>query len=90
MYEGHYLSATAQMWASTHNETLKAKMSALVSALKESQNARTGYLSAFPPELFDRFEAIQPVWAPYYTIHKVQIVRLISKDRQYYFLFSNA
>ncbi|XP_010673596.3 uncharacterized protein LOC104889952 [Beta vulgaris subsp. vulgaris] len=70
-FVGHYLSATAQMWASTHNETLKAKMSALVSALKESQNARTGYLSAFPPELFDRFEAIQPVWAPYYTIHKI-------------------
>jgi hypothetical protein len=31
----------------------------------------TGYLSAFPSELFDRFEAIKPVWAPYYTIHKV-------------------
>ena len=66
------MSATAQMWASTHNETLKAKMSSLVSALKECQDAiGTGYLSAFPPELFDRFEAVQPVWAPYYTIHKV-------------------
>ncbi|KAL8140151.1 hypothetical protein V2J09_006172 [Rumex salicifolius] len=44
-FVGHYLSATAQMWASTHNESLKQKMSS--------------------------FEAIQPVWAPYYTIHKI-------------------
>ncbi|XP_056682376.1 uncharacterized protein [Spinacia oleracea] len=71
-FVGHYLSATAQMWASTHNETLKAKMTSLVSALKECQDAmKTGYLSAFPPELFDRFEAVQHVWAPYYTIHKI-------------------
>ncbi|CAO2832927.1 unnamed protein product [Amaranthus hypochondriacus] len=71
-FVGHYMSATAQMWASTHNETLKAKMSALVSALKECQDAiGSGYLSAFPSELFDRFEAVQPVWAPYYTIHKI-------------------
>ncbi|KAE8735510.1 hypothetical protein F3Y22_tig00000340pilonHSYRG00522 [Hibiscus syriacus] len=31
----------------------------------------TGYLSAFPSELFDHFEAIKPVWPPYYTIHKI-------------------
>ncbi|KAF3956737.1 hypothetical protein CMV_018170 [Castanea mollissima] len=30
-----------------------------------------GYLSAFPSEQFDHFEAIKPVWAPYYTIHKL-------------------
>ncbi|KAL9234763.1 hypothetical protein vseg_009592 [Gypsophila vaccaria] len=71
-FVGHYLSATAQMWASTHNETLREKMSTLVSVLKECQDAlRTGYLSAFPSEFFDRFEAVQPVWAPYYTIHKI-------------------
>ncbi|KAF9686441.1 hypothetical protein SADUNF_Sadunf03G0158800 [Salix dunnii] len=71
-FVGHYLSASAQMWASTHNETLKKKMSALVSALSACQmKMGTGYLSAFPSELFDRFEAIKPVWAPYYTIHKI-------------------
>ena len=32
-----------------------------------------GYLSAFPESLFDRFEAVQPVWAPYYTLHKVLV-----------------
>ncbi|KAG6781719.1 hypothetical protein POTOM_014631 [Populus tomentosa] len=70
-YGGHYLSASAQMWASTHNVTLKKKMSAVVSALSACQvKMGAGYLSAFPSELFDRFEAIKPVWAPYYTIHK--------------------
>ncbi|GKU94072.1 hypothetical protein SLEP1_g7609 [Rubroshorea leprosula] len=71
-FVGHYLSATAHMWASTHNETLKEKMSAVVSALSACQEKiGTGYLSAFPSELFDRFEALTPVWAPYYTIHKI-------------------
>ncbi|OIT02806.1 PREDICTED: uncharacterized protein LOC109227436 [Nicotiana attenuata] len=71
-FVGHYLSATAQMWASTHNDSLEEKMSAIVSALSACQEKMgTGYLSAFPSELFDRFEAIEPVWAPYYTIHKI-------------------
>ncbi|CAK9136982.1 unnamed protein product [Ilex paraguariensis] len=71
-FVGHYMSASAQMWASTHNDTLKEKMSAVVSALSACQDQMgTGYLSAFPSELFDRFEAIKPVWAPYYTVHKV-------------------
>jgi DUF1680 family protein len=60
------------MWASTHNGTLAGRMSAVVDALLECQRAAgTGYLAAFPAEFFDRFEAIQPVWAPYYTIHKI-------------------
>ncbi|CAJ1933250.1 unnamed protein product [Sphenostylis stenocarpa] len=60
------------MWASTQNESLKQKMSSLVAGLSDCQEKiGTGYLSAFPSELFDRFEAVQPVWAPYYTIHKI-------------------
>ncbi|KAF2317732.1 hypothetical protein GH714_039702 [Hevea brasiliensis] len=71
-FVGHYLSASAHMWASTHNDTVQKKMSAVVSALSACQEKiGTGYLSAFPSELFDRFEAIKPVWAPYYTIHKI-------------------
>ena len=27
----------------------------------------SGYLSAFPTSHFDRLEALQPVWAPYYV-----------------------
>lgn len=72
---GHYLSASAQMWASTHNKSLKEKMTSVVSYLSACQEKiGTGYLSAFPSEQFDRFEAIKPVWAPYYTIHKVEIL----------------
>lgn len=71
-FVGHYMSATAQMWASTHNSDLREKMSSVVSALSKCQSKmNTGYLSAFPDELFDRFEALHKVWAPYYTIHKI-------------------
>ncbi|KAK4275349.1 hypothetical protein QN277_018446 [Acacia crassicarpa] len=71
-FVGHYLSASALMWASTHNDSLKEKMSTLVSNLSSCQEKLgTGYLSAFPSEFFDRFEDVQPVWAPYYTIHKI-------------------
>ncbi|KAI4385364.1 hypothetical protein MLD38_003400 [Melastoma candidum] len=71
-FVGHYLSASAHMWASTHNDILKEKMNQVVDALAACQNKLgSGYLSAFPSELFDRFEAIKPVWAPYYTIHKI-------------------
>lgn len=71
-FVGHYLSASALMWASTKNDSLKEKMSALVAGLSACQEKiGTGYLSAFPPEFFDRFEDIKPVWAPYYTIHKI-------------------
>ncbi|KAF7824137.1 DUF1680 domain protein [Senna tora] len=71
-FVGHYLSASALMWASTHNDKLKEKMLALVANLSAcQQKLGTGYLSAFPSEFFDRFEDIRPVWAPYYTIHKI-------------------
>ncbi|KAG5124122.1 hypothetical protein JHK82_030859 [Glycine max] len=71
-FVGHYLSASALMWASTQNDTLKQKMSSLVAGLSACQEKiGTGYLSAFPSEFFDRFETVQPVWAPYYTIHKI-------------------
>ncbi|XP_062223810.1 uncharacterized protein LOC133922468 [Phragmites australis] len=71
-FVGHYLSATAKMWASTHNDTLNAKMTSVVDTLYDCQKKiGTGYLSAFPSEFFDWVEAIKPVWAPYYTIHKI-------------------
>ncbi|XP_030458448.1 uncharacterized protein LOC115679049 isoform X2 [Syzygium oleosum] len=71
-FVGHYLSATAHMWASTYNDGIGERMSAVVTALAACQEKMgTGYLSAFPSEQFDRFEAVKPVWAPYYTIHKI-------------------
>ncbi|CAI5508153.1 unnamed protein product [Closterium sp. Naga37s-1] len=71
-FVGHYLSASALAWASTGNATLKARMEYLVGELDTcQQRIGSGYLSAFPEEFFDRVEAIKPVWAPYYTVHKI-------------------
>jgi DUF1680 family protein len=73
---GHYLSALALMWAATGDERFKSRADRMVSELATIQDAlakrfHAGYLSAFPEEFFDRVEARQKVWAPYYTIHKI-------------------
>ncbi|XWS41093.1 hypothetical protein CRYUN_Cryun17cG0050900 [Craigia yunnanensis] len=71
-FVGHYLSATALMWASTKNKSVKRKMSTVVRALYACQKKLgTGYLSAFPSKQFDDVEALKKCWAPYYTIHKI-------------------
>jgi uncharacterized protein len=67
---GHYLSAIALTYASTGDEDLKKKGDALVQALAQCQ-AKSGYLSAFPDEFFDRLRERVRVWAPFYTIHKI-------------------
>jgi uncharacterized protein len=73
---GHYLSAVSIMYASTGDERFKARADSLISQFAVIQEAESkafhpGYLSAFPEELFDRVDARQRVWAPYYTIHKI-------------------
>ncbi|HJZ75612.1 MAG TPA: beta-L-arabinofuranosidase domain-containing protein [Vicinamibacterales bacterium] len=73
---GHYLSALSLMYASTGDARFKARADTLVAALATIQEAlarrfHPGYLSAFPEEFFDRVDARQKVWAPYYTIHKI-------------------
>jgi len=68
---GHYLSAAALAWASHRDEILKARGDRLVAALAACQQAN-GYLSAFPESFFDRLSRGQKVWAPFYTIHKIQ------------------
>src|SRR5262245_12824089 len=73
---GHYLSALAIMYASTGDAQFKARADSMVAELGKVQDAEAkkfhpGYLSAFPEEFFDRVDARQRVWAPYYTIHKV-------------------
>jgi DUF1680 family protein len=71
-FVGHYLSACALLYASTGDEQLKTKTETIVAGLAECQSKiSTGYLSAFPETFFDRLEARQSVWAPYYTIHKI-------------------
>jgi DUF1680 family protein len=69
---GHYLSAVALMYASTGDEDLKTKGNAVVTELAKCQSElKSGYLSAFPAEFFDRLRERQKVWAPFYTIHKI-------------------
>lgn len=69
---GHYLSASALMYAATGDEGLKRKADALVADLAACQKANgNGYLSAFPISFFDRLREGKPVWAPFYTLHKI-------------------
>lgn len=69
---GHYLSASALMYASTGDEDLKKNANTVVAELGKCQAAlQSGYLSAFPVDFFDRLRERQRVWAPFYTIHKI-------------------
>ena len=69
---GHYLSACALMYASCGDEELKKNANTVVAELGKCQAAmKSGYLSAFPVEFFDRLRERQQVWAPFYTLHKV-------------------
>ena len=70
---GHYLSAVALMYVSTGDEDLKKNGDLMVTELAKCQKSLNdgGYLSAFPVEFFDRLRNRQPVWAPFYTVHKI-------------------
>ncbi|MGQ9591771.1 MAG: beta-L-arabinofuranosidase domain-containing protein [Planctomycetota bacterium] len=69
---GHYLSAAALLYASTGDERLKERAAYAVAELSKCQRAlKSGYLSAYPESFLDRVENLQPVWAPYYTLHKI-------------------
>ena len=70
---GHILSGLALLYASTGNMVYKTKSDSIVKGLAEVQKAlnQDGYLSAFPQSLIDRNIAGKPVWAPWYTMHKI-------------------
>ncbi len=70
---GHVLSALALIYASTGEKSLKLKGDSLVTELAKVQEmlGQEGYLSAFPQQLIDRAIAGKPVWAPWYTLHKI-------------------
>jgi len=77
-FTGHFLSASALLWASTGDKQARAKADEIVDGLAKCQSKLDGgYLSAFPTELFDRLDRLagtnQPgmPWAPFYTIHKI-------------------
>jgi len=74
---GHYLSACSLMYRSTGEAVFKQRVDYLVAELVKCQAAspamgyHEGYLSAFPESFIERVEARQPVWAPWYTLHKI-------------------
>lgn len=74
---GHFLTACSFMYAGTGDKRFKDRVDSTVAALRIVQDAlpakgfHNGYLSAFPEEFIDRVEQRKPVWAPYYTLHKI-------------------
>jgi hypothetical protein len=74
---GHYLSALSLMYASTGDHRFEQRVEYIVNELAQCQsNApavgfNRGYLSAFPESFIDRVEQGKPVWAPWYTLHKI-------------------
>jgi hypothetical protein len=74
---GHYLSACSLMYASTGDARFKERVDKIVAGFAECQIAlaangsHAGYLSAFPESFIDRVENRRPVWAPWYTLHKI-------------------
>ncbi|MGH7593641.1 MAG: glycoside hydrolase family 127 protein, partial [Gemmatimonadales bacterium] len=69
-FVGHYLSGCALMAAQLGDDAVKSRGDFMVGELARCQQA-SGYLSAFPTELFDRLKAHRGVWAPFYTYHKI-------------------
>jgi DUF1680 family protein len=71
-FVGHFLSACALMYAGTGNPAFREKGNLVVAGLAECQaKLGSGYLSAYPESFIDRVEKRIPVWAPYYTLHKI-------------------
>ncbi|MBL0161473.1 MAG: glycoside hydrolase family 127 protein [Bryobacterales bacterium] len=72
-FTGHYLSACALHYAATGDNEIRARGEEIVAELARCQKqlAAGGYLSAFPLEFFDRLQRLAPVWAPFYTVHKI-------------------
>ncbi|HWA93274.1 MAG TPA: beta-L-arabinofuranosidase domain-containing protein, partial [Terracidiphilus sp.] len=69
---GHYLSAVALNFASTGDTDLKSRGDQHIAGLDACQKKiGTRYLSAFPTELFEHLAQGKPVWAPFYTYHKI-------------------
>ena len=72
-YVGHYLSACAQMYASTNDTHIKTKADDIVAELAkcQAQLGDKGYLSAFPESTFDDLEQGRPAAVVWYALHKI-------------------
>ncbi len=69
-YIGHYLSACALLHASTGDDPIAVKANDLVAILAQCQGS-DGYLGAYPAAFYERLRTYQPIWAPFYTYHKI-------------------
>jgi uncharacterized protein len=74
-FTGHFLSASALLYASTGDKEAKSKGDYMVAELAKCQEKLGGgYLSAFPTTFWDRLDKMERQnipWAPFYTIHKI-------------------
>lgn len=74
-FTGHFLSASALLYASTGDKEAKSKADYMVAELAKCQEKLGGgYLSAFPKTFWDRLDKMERQnipWAPFYTIHKI-------------------
>jgi hypothetical protein len=69
---GHFLSAVALSSAGSGNTVLKSRGDEIIAGLGACQKKiGTGYLSAYPTDLFEHLEEGKQVWAPFYTYHKI-------------------
>jgi DUF1680 family protein len=69
---GHYLSAVALASAGSGNTDLKNRGNEMIAGLDACQKKNpSGYLSAYPTDLFEHLAEGKPVWAPFYTYHKI-------------------
>jgi DUF1680 family protein len=57
-FTGHFLTASAQLYASAGDHEAKAKADEMVAELAKCQQKLGGYLSAYPLELFDRLDSL--------------------------------
>jgi hypothetical protein len=69
-YVGHYLTSCALLHASTGDMAILDKANALVAILAECQR-KDGYLGAYPATFYDKLRERKPIWAPFYTYHKI-------------------
>lgn len=72
-FVGHYLSACAIVFHTTHQSAFKDRLDYLVAALDVcQQKLGHGYLSACPESDLDAIETkFEGAWASYYTLHKI-------------------
>ena len=72
---GHYLTATALMYASTGHEEMKRRVDYIVSELEQCQRAaNTGLVNAFPDntaQIENLVAGRRATGVPWYTLHKI-------------------